>query len=168
MTLAASETCRPHGDARLEPDTSGCRRDGAEHHGDPRRQEQARMALSDGIGIEAQLLGSRAVCTVWANRSAVLTRRPVTGFARCGSMSRTWNLIIRVPLLVADGRPAQARSYGVFSPASIPIGRRFSAGGSGHVAKSVKAHGRLIARLKSRATFPSSSGGSTRSTRLAA
>ena len=57
MTLAASETCRPHGDARLEPDTSGCRRDGAEHHGDPRRQEQARMALSDGIGIEAQLLG---------------------------------------------------------------------------------------------------------------
>ena len=54
-------------------------------------------------------------------------------------MSSSWNFTREPP-------PARWRARapaGVFSPASMPIGSRFSAGGSGHVAKSVYAHGRF-------------------------
>src|SRR5690349_19237701 len=60
------------------------------------------------------------------------------------------------------------RASGVFSPASMPIGRRLASGGSGHVAKSVYAHGRLTARLKSIAVQPSASGASMPTDRFAA
>src|SRR5215469_14846575 len=61
-----------------------------------------------------------------------------------------------------------SRSYGIFSPASIAIGSRFSAGGSGQVARSVNAHGRFTARLKSSVTEPSASGAARCSPRFAA
>ena len=42
-----------------------------------------------------------------------------------------------------------------FSPASIRTGSQFERGGSGQVAKAVKAQGGFVARLKSSTTLPS-------------
>jgi hypothetical protein len=61
---------------------------------------------------------------------------------------------------LAPRRLRRHPDYGICSPASTAIGSVFSGGGSGQVANSVYAHGRLVARLKSMVTVPSAAGGS--------
>ena len=56
------------------------------------------------------------------------------------------------------GHARQDLQRGFFSPASTAMASLFSAGATGHVAKSVNEHGRFDARLKSSVTLPSAAG----------
>jgi hypothetical protein len=70
------------------------------------------------------------VATPWS--SAHVRQRAWTGQAR--QIRLAWSIWCSAPPGPASG---QRWSYGVFSPASIAAGSRFSGGGNGQVARSV-------------------------------